>query len=227
MLSDPSANLPRYRQHRRQNSTPIAMEAMKVPSLSATAMHRYASHRRGLSLDQRNSEHQRYQRGPEDSMSTSNLYPHPQHVLREAQQQRLTRPSPSYQAMPMSSSAECQPFSQEDFQAFTNNHSNENRFPENACMSPDVFTLDFQKMGNLPLKADFGHIQQQPFTKSGMPYGQFLENPNWRYFPNENMAAMSQGNGISDHTRRLSVQSDLDPHSQRPSTPKKQISSSK
>jgi hypothetical protein len=94
-------------------------------------------------------------------------------------------------------------------------------------MSPDVFTLDFQKMGNLPLKADFGHIQQHPFTKAGMPYGQFLDSPNWRYFPNENMAGMPQGSGISDNTRRLSVQSDLDPHSQRPSTPKKQISSSK
>lgn len=226
MLSDPSSNLhTRYRQHRRQNSTPTAMDAVKAPSLSATAIHRYASHRRGLSLDQRSQGHQRYQCA-EDSMS--NMYQHPQHVLREAQQQRLTRPSPSYQAMPISSSDEYQSFSQEDLQAITNHRSNENQFSENACMSPDVFTLDFQKMGNMPLKGDFGHIQQQhSFAKSGMPYGQFIDNPNWRYFPNENMAAMPQVNGPSDHNRRMSVQSDGGPQAGRPSTPKKQISSSK
>ncbi|KAJ9311567.1 transcriptional regulator family: C2H2 zinc finger [Paecilomyces variotii] len=215
----------RYRQHRRQNSTPTAMEAMKTSSLSATAMHQYASHRRGLSLDQRSQEHQRYQ-CPEDALSNPNMYQHPQHVLREAQQQRLTRPSPSYQAMPMSSSSEYQSFSQEDLQALTNHRSNENQFSENACMSPDVFTLDFQKMGTMPLKGDFGHFQQQQsFAKSGMPYGQFLDNSSWRYFSNENMAAMPERSGISDHERRMSVQSDIGPHAHRPSTPKKQISS--
>jgi regulatory protein SWI5 len=112
MLSNPTPrnNLHlRQRQHRRQNSTPTAFEAVKSEDLpSAVHLHqprpRHAIyHRRGLSLDTR-----RQQFSPSAAMTTigqdfttvstattTNTHGpanHPQHVLRESQQQRTARP---------------------------------------------------------------------------------------------------------------------------------------
>ncbi|KND93188.1 Metallothionein expression activator [Tolypocladium ophioglossoides CBS 100239] len=95
MLSNSTSSLhARQRQHRRQNSTPSALEGVKMPTLP-NANHRQATgHRRGLSLDTRRQQtaspttRQDYK----VSMNTNNtgLAPNPQHhVLREAQQQRI------------------------------------------------------------------------------------------------------------------------------------------
>lgn len=99
MLSNPNNNLhQRQRQHRRQNSTPTAFEAAKVPLLPQ--FQRPTSHRRGMSLDQR--PRPRRQISPQETVSNTNpgfQQPQQQHILREAQQQRLTRPgqkSPQY-----------------------------------------------------------------------------------------------------------------------------------
>jgi regulatory protein SWI5 len=91
MLSNPHSNLQRQqRQHRRQNSTPIAFEAPKVPLLPATKLQRLAFHRRGQSLDQR------VQQQPFPDGSTVSIppgfQPNPQHSLQEAQQHRLVQP---------------------------------------------------------------------------------------------------------------------------------------
>jgi regulatory protein SWI5 len=95
MLSNPTNLHQRQRQHRRQLSTPTAYEAAKVPDLPN--IRRNASHKRGISLDQR----QRRQ-SPQDikSVSTTNhgFQQIQQHILREAQQQRLARPGPQQQA---------------------------------------------------------------------------------------------------------------------------------
>ena len=92
MLSNPSSNLQaRQRQHRRQNSTPTAFNALKVTSLPNIPRH--ASHRRGMSLDQN-----RQQQPPaQDSNTVSNtnnqgFQTTQQHILRETQQHRLARP---------------------------------------------------------------------------------------------------------------------------------------
>jgi regulatory protein SWI5 len=91
MLSNPINNLQnRQRQHRRQNSTPTAFEPVKVNSLPN--IQRNGVHRRGMSLDTR----RRRQTPPQDNtVSTTNNQGYqttPQHILREAQQQRLARP---------------------------------------------------------------------------------------------------------------------------------------
>ncbi len=111
MLSNPTStnNLqPRQRvTHRRQNSTPSAFEAARITDLSNP--HRQqaqsrVSHRRGLSLDTRGAPRP-IRASPATAMrqdfstvsnTTTNpgLPSTPQHVLREAQQQRTARPGP-------------------------------------------------------------------------------------------------------------------------------------
>ncbi|KAI9680725.1 MAG: Metallothionein expression activator [Caeruleum heppii] len=97
MLSNPNSSLhQRQRQHRRQNSTPTALTAPKVPLLPATTLQRQGSHRRGQSLDQRPAQWQ--QRGPptqQDTRTVSTTNPglqQQQHILQETQQHRLARP---------------------------------------------------------------------------------------------------------------------------------------
>ncbi len=96
MLSNQTSNLQqRQRQHRRQNSTPNAFDAPKVPLLPATAIQRHGSHRRGLSLDQRIQQQEQRRKSQQDDRTVSTnpgLQQQQQHILREAQQQRLARP---------------------------------------------------------------------------------------------------------------------------------------
>jgi regulatory protein SWI5 len=95
MLSNPTNNLQnRQRQHRRQQSTPTAFEAVKVTTLPH--IQRQSSHRRGMSLDQR-----RRQTSPQgiNTVSSTNNQGYQttqQHILRETQQQRLARPGQQY-----------------------------------------------------------------------------------------------------------------------------------
>ncbi|KAK3312778.1 hypothetical protein B0H66DRAFT_380603 [Apodospora peruviana] len=104
MLSNPpqqSGLHSRQRQHRRQNSTPSAFEAVKIAPLPNFQQRQSVSHRRGLSLDTRR---QLFTPSPATttfrqdyttvSTSTTNtgLSTTPQHLLRETQQQRTSRP---------------------------------------------------------------------------------------------------------------------------------------
>ncbi|KZF21931.1 hypothetical protein L228DRAFT_163733 [Xylona heveae TC161] len=109
MLSNPATNLHlRQRQHRRQNSTPTAFETPKVPLLPATQLQRHGSHRRGMSLDQRANLFQPRRFSTQDDVTVSITNPgfnrHPQHIVREAQPQRLLRPGhqqrPSFMRRP-------------------------------------------------------------------------------------------------------------------------------
>jgi regulatory protein SWI5 len=94
MLSNPSNNLHnRQRQHRRQQSTPNVFEPVKVSNLPN--IQRHNSHRRGMSLDQR----QRRQSLPQEqqvSITNQGYQTTQQHVLRETQQQRLARPGQQF-----------------------------------------------------------------------------------------------------------------------------------
>ncbi|KAI9878680.1 MAG: hypothetical protein M1830_010828 [Pleopsidium flavum] len=96
MLSNQTSNLQqRQRQHRRQNSTPNAFDAPKVPLLPATAIQRHGSHRRGLSLDQPIQQQEQRRKSQQDDRTVSTnqgLQQQQQQILREAQQQRLARP---------------------------------------------------------------------------------------------------------------------------------------
>jgi regulatory protein SWI5 len=113
MLSNPTTSLhARQRAHRRQNSTPSALEAVKIQHLptvqpaSRHQQHAGLGHRRGLSLDTRRSalmtpHSPTTTRQDFTTVSTTtNLGLATQHhVLREAQQQRIqARPGPIPQA---------------------------------------------------------------------------------------------------------------------------------
>ena len=79
--------------HRRQNSTPVvAFEAMKVSSNTPTMQQRQGVHQRGLSFDQQNRSPIRRQQ-PGGMVSITNVAQQlGQQILREAQQQRASRP---------------------------------------------------------------------------------------------------------------------------------------
>lgn len=107
MLSNPpvmSGLHSRQRQHRRQNSTPSAFEAVKIAPLPNLQQRQQGSHRRGLSLDIRRQHQQPATTTPNPrqgytavSITTTNprSATTPQHVLQAAQQQRTARPGPS------------------------------------------------------------------------------------------------------------------------------------
>ncbi|KAF4922331.1 Metallothionein expression activator [Colletotrichum viniferum] len=92
MLSNtpPTSSLHARHRHRRQNSTPTAFEAVKIQPLPNNVQRQRAlGHRRGLSLDTR-----RQVMSPNGTRQDF-----AQHVLREAQQQRIqARPGPRQQA---------------------------------------------------------------------------------------------------------------------------------
>jgi regulatory protein SWI5 len=117
MLSNPppSGLQARIRQHRRQNSTPSAIEAMKIATNLPNNMHpqqhqqqqhhhqfnsraRMSQHRRGMSLDTRRQQMHSPATTRQDfhmvseHTNTTGFSSTPQHVLREAQQQRIARP---------------------------------------------------------------------------------------------------------------------------------------
>lgn len=230
MLASPTSNIQsRHRQHRRQNSTPVSLEAAKVPNLPAAAMQRYAMHRRGMSLDQRatNLQSSPLSQGPGESISNVGV----------CQQQHLTREGPSYFDLPnvSSLSAEYQSFGQDGLGGFTNPSSSEN-IPNNACVGPDAFSAENQDPRNQHLKGSFGHIQQQQQQQLGnasMTYAsglnhQYVNDGTWNSCLVDNSGLPQEfDKSVSGGIRRMSVQSDLSQHSQRPSTPINQINSSK
>lgn len=92
-MSNPQSMLQqRHKLHRRQNSTPLAFEALKVPTLPPT-IQRHNSHRRGQSLDQRSpTRGANRQTGSTVSITNTGSATIGQQILREAQQQNLARP---------------------------------------------------------------------------------------------------------------------------------------
>jgi hypothetical protein len=93
MMSNPPSMLQqRQKLHRRQNSTPVAFEALKVPILSPV-IQRHTSHRRGQSLDQRSPiRGADRQTGSTVSITNQGSATIGQQILREAQQQNLAGP---------------------------------------------------------------------------------------------------------------------------------------
>jgi regulatory protein SWI5 len=99
----------RQRQHRRQNSTPTAWEAVNIAPLPNFSNQRPArvSHRRGLSLDQRPRLLPQTRLAPtmresfamvgNSATTNTDSPPEQQHIQREAQQHRFVNPGPSQQ----------------------------------------------------------------------------------------------------------------------------------
>ena len=98
MMSNPPPSLQNQQKlhHQRQNSTPVAFEAMKVPMPPNTTQ-RQAMHRRGQSYDVARTPIRRHQHnGSAVSMNTNIGSFHGQQILREAQQQKIARPGQQY-----------------------------------------------------------------------------------------------------------------------------------
>ncbi|GAP90863.1 putative regulatory protein SWI5 [Rosellinia necatrix] len=109
MLSNPPASglHARNRQHRRQNSTPTAYETVKIapnlPNIQPSPLHPQQNqqrvgvlHRRGMSLDTRRQvlAQKRQEYNMVSNTNNTGSANTPQHVVREAQQQRIARPGP-------------------------------------------------------------------------------------------------------------------------------------
>ncbi|KAI0595143.1 hypothetical protein F4775DRAFT_388335 [Biscogniauxia sp. FL1348] len=110
MLSNPSESglQARQRQHRRQNSTPTAFDTTRTANnlpqqpqqqqQYQQQQHQRArmSHRRGMSLDTRQHAIRQEFNMVSNPTNNTGLANTPQHVLREAQQQRIARPGPQH-----------------------------------------------------------------------------------------------------------------------------------
>ncbi|OJJ51598.1 hypothetical protein ASPZODRAFT_423773 [Penicilliopsis zonata CBS 506.65] len=226
MLANPHSTLhERHRQHRRQISTPSALEAAKAPSLPGPVLQRYNAHRRGQSLDSRSLPPQLLKTvkdGALPSNTNQMLYQQPQQVLREAQQQRLKhQPVPAQMQKPstMLYIADRQLFNGNDLRASTNHYSNEND-PTLACLKPKVASPNSSGSTNQPLRLALERMDQQ--RNNSQFYTTHHASQAWMQ---DNMAAFPQQAGL----RRLSVQSiqsDISPRTSRPQTPTKQMNTS-
>lgn len=204
MLVSPSGNIQkRTRQHRRQISIPVALEAANAPTLPAAAMKLYSMHKRGSSLDQR------AHLIPKDAYTTR----HP-NVLRETQQQqhmsRLNQPYFDQSHIHMSSNTDCQQLGPGGLNVFTNPSSNEN-LVNYACMDNGGFDAEIE---NLKFR------QNKPTVANGLD-SQTLNEESWKSY-----AISQSGLPQAYDLRRMSVQSDLSQHSYTPSTPPKQMHTS-
>ncbi|PYH93295.1 C2H2 transcription factor Swi5 [Aspergillus ellipticus CBS 707.79] len=228
MSSNAHGNLhERHRQHRRQISTPSALDALKVPSLPAQAMHRYHAHRRGQSFDNRSLRVQRSQ-----SMQDGTIYPtnlpvpqQPQNMLGESQQQHylcVAQPPFPQQPAPMPVMPECQTFNPEELQTFDTRIGQESQ-PTMAYMNANFIKGEHQGIGSQQMSMHYNIMEQQQLQNSKVPAleGQILENAAWDMYQQNHTAASfpHQTNPIASDARKLSVQSDVSP-SQQPHTPK-------
>lgn len=223
MLISPSSGMQRHqRQHRRQNSIPVALEAAKAPLLPAAAMQRYSMHKRGMSLNQPVSNLQ-----PSPISTSQGQYTN---VLRETQQQRTSQlnqqsyfDEPQHQIM---SNADSQRLDTRGLNVYTNQYSNENP-PINACINSGGLNNKNTNTKNRRLKPAIQPIQrqqqqQQPGQETMIfPEPQLIGDGTWNpYLVNQSMLAQMYD------LRRASVQSDISQQSYIPSTPPKQMQSS-
>jgi regulatory protein SWI5 len=229
MLANPHSNLhERYRQHRRQISTPNALEAAKVPTLPAQALQRINAHRRGQSLDQRPLHVQRPRPMHDGAVSITNATATQQHqfLAGGAQHSRYSQSAHfPQQSSPMPVMPECPSLTSEDLQALSNSTSNANH-PGMAYMNSSFITMGNPSLGMRPMDNNLNLMQQQQLQNAHVSCvnsldGQILDNGAWDFYQQGQVPTTlrSQVNNLSADGRRQSVQSDITP-SQRPHTPK-------
>ncbi|KAI9891630.1 MAG: hypothetical protein M1814_002564 [Vezdaea aestivalis] len=92
-----------HQQHRRQHSIPTSTDTANVPILTANPIQRSTTHRRGQSLEHRVNTRSSRRQPQIDQKTVSTIIEgyeqQHQHVLREAQQQRLARPGQQRQSL--------------------------------------------------------------------------------------------------------------------------------
>lgn len=235
MLSTPTSFAQqRQRLHRRQNSTPVAFEGGRVPThpVSTPGLTRQNSHRRGQSLDQR-SPIRRRPSPPQDSNRTftnqrqSDVQ---QHILQEAQQQRLARPGQqqlSYEPLMMPQGPQCGPTQESQLQ-----YSD----PNSLYLNTNLMNAMSQISGNQQLGSAQELTPNHSFDMStaagyfdgfGLGLDQAPESQLQSFQNPQPLIIQTQENALAGHARQLSQQSNLTVQYPRPATPVMQINSSK
>ncbi|KAI0509486.1 hypothetical protein F5B22DRAFT_322979 [Xylaria bambusicola] len=199
MLSNPpqSGLHARNRQHRRQNSTPTGYDTMKIatnlPNIQPSPLRpqhtQYqqqrsrVAHRRGMSLDTRrqmlSQKRQSYGMVSNTNNSTGSATT-PQHVVREAQQQRIARPGPQ--------------------QAYANLATDENYLVSPGA-TPQLQCFDQQWTDGLPLPSDLSMVfdmypgSMDVIIKEQQDgYPSSLDSPDFDLFPQSAMSTPTMMN---------------------------------
>ncbi|KAL2831073.1 hypothetical protein BDW59DRAFT_169824 [Aspergillus cavernicola] len=214
MLSNSHSTLHgRHRQHRRQISTPSALDAAKPPSLLPQALHRIHAHRRGQSLDQRAVQAQRPQL-VQDASITNPTAPQHHHVSF----------APTSSLVPLM--PDCQAFGQGDLQALGHgNYQNPQHLP---YLNTNFVKADDPNQDSRPVNYHLNLIQQQQQQLHSAKLGcnntlesQLLDNGAWDiYKPSLASSLQQSANATSIDMRRHSIQSNAS-SSYHPPTPTK------
>lgn len=172
MMSNPSSSLQnRQKLHRRQNSTPVAFEAMKM-QMPPNTMQRQAMHRRGQSFDVNRSPIRRHQHtGSVVSMHTNIGQIQGQQILREAQQQRIARPGqqPIQPRVDTVAAQHCGGFQQAQSLPGTPFDMTMNTY-----MPSPQGTIQYSQFQNLPMPMSAGQNSPYMFDENSQHYFQSL-----------------------------------------------------
>jgi hypothetical protein len=213
MMSNPPSMLQqRQRLHRRQNSTPVAFEAMKVPNLSP-ATQRHNSHRRGQSLDQRSPIRGQH-RHTGSTVSTTNQGSATigQQILREAQQQKLARPGQQNQS-PVS--PQCGTFS-------------DHTIDQNGIYNATTMNAILQEQANMqvasPLQQYFPQNLYMPTSAGLESMDPSVDENSQHYFQSTHGVRQNFGDEIMNQRRMSHPESQMYAQ-QRPITPAQQMNS--
>lgn len=209
MMSIPPSSLQsRQKLHRRQTSTPVAFEAMKV-QMPPASIQRHNMHRRGQSFDLCRGPVRRHAHTGSAVSINTNMGPNQgQQILREAQQQRI--PKPGQQAIQprvdTSSAQQC------------------GMFPQSSPSIPYDMTMNVPSPhGMVP----YTHLHQMQMSLSaGLQPPIMLDENNQHYFQNmhqmQELPEMMHFNDRRMSQPELRVQTGL-----RPYTPIHQIQTGK
>ena len=220
MLSNPQTVLQqRQRLHRRQNSTPVTYEAMKVPTIQTSGLQRAHSHRRGQSLDQRSPI--RRPRSTQESVSITNRV-NEQQILREAQQQRILRPGQRYQPL---QSPQCgTQFSEANYHSMNGMPLDTSMYDDPRTMNPYLQpSASVHFANNMPLSPGMQMASSGGYEGIGLGLD---ENAGHQYFQQNQNLLYDMSNDDGTDVRRMS-QPELQAYTQRPVTPTHQTNNGK
>lgn len=220
LVSSPTGVQRHQRQHRRQNSIPVALEAAKAPLLPASAMQRLSMHKRGMSLNQPtiNSPLSSESRLQDESLQETQR----QGTSQLDQQSYLKRYLEEQHFVPDNNS---QRLETRGVNVYTNQYSYE-LSPTTTSMSPGGLNIKvMSSQAHRPEPAS-QPMQQPQFFQDTTTLGNGVDNQLLgdetlnQYLINQSMLAQMYD------LRRASVQSDMSQPSYIPSTPPKQLQSS-
>ena len=215
----------RHRKHRRQISTPTAIETAKSANLPAPALQQFHKHRRGQSLDQRPLRARQFQSVPDQPTPSTNItapYTTPQLQFQHLAHQIV----PDYSTlMNLSLLATPEAFPQNDLQPIiigNNNHNNtKDTHPLTTTITPNTVATDNGKFESEALQLALSRIQQQQLIESNLSYNNIQHhlNNNTTWGLTDSAAIQHQASNAPSDIRSSSVESDVNQKLQQPCTP--------